>query len=123
MVEDSPLDQTLYRAYLDELPVEVVCADTLTQALVLLVEWPIDLVLLDLGLPDADADDPLSSLQKIKAVMPDLPVLIVSANEANGNEQQAAARVHQSNEQAAEFLSHGDACCDRGRDAPPARGP
>ncbi|MEX2376063.1 MAG: ATP-binding protein [Dehalococcoidia bacterium] len=78
LVEDNPGDARLVREALKDargLVAELVGADSLREALRLVQNAPIQLILLDLGLPDASG---LEALDAITLAAPDLPVIILT---------------------------------------------
>jgi CheY-like chemotaxis protein len=82
-VEDEELNQTLLRAVLQRAPdprlrsASLLEARTLRQARAILTEQPIDLVLLDVRLPDGSG---LDLVREIKSRDPDLGVVVMSAS-------------------------------------------
>jgi DNA-binding response OmpR family regulator len=78
LVEDNPTDALLVREALAEAisPAFVVAhAEMLQCALDLLAKRPFDLVLLDLGLPDSQG---LESLTSLRRLAPEVPVLVLT---------------------------------------------
>ena len=89
IVEDNPGDIRLVREILDETdPGQfcVVCADQLAQVAERLLETTIDVVLLDLSLPDASGLDTLKQMQLAAA---DLPIIVLTGNNDDGIALQA----------------------------------
>ena len=79
LIEDSPSDALLTREALETGGrFQVVPAERLGAALTLLDESAFDVVLLDLGLPDAEGLDALLALRRR---LPDLPVVIMTARD------------------------------------------
>jgi CheY-like chemotaxis protein len=82
-VEDEELNRTLLRAVLQRAPdprlrsASLIEARTLGQARVILTEQPIDLVLLDVRLPDGSG---LDLVREIKSRDPALGVVVMSAS-------------------------------------------
>ena len=82
-VEDEDLNRTLLRAVLQRAPdprlrsASLLEARTLAQARAILTEQPIDLVLLDVRLPDGSG---LDLVREIKSRNPDLGVVVMSAS-------------------------------------------
>jgi two-component system KDP operon response regulator KdpE len=82
-VEDEELNRTLLRAVLKRAPdsrlrsATLLEARTLAQARAILTEQPIDLVLLDVRLPDGSG---LDLVREIKSRDPDLGVVVMSAS-------------------------------------------
>ena len=87
IVEDQSLMRLALRTVLGEVcqvrgisPPEVVEAGSVGEALDL-SGTDLDLILLDLGLPDRDEGEPLGVLDRIVAAFPDARTVVVSANE------------------------------------------
>ncbi len=81
LVEDNPYDARLIAELLAETnsgSFEMACVPCLAAALARLSGEPIDLVLLDLGLPDSIGLDGLGALQQ---VAPDMPVVVLTGND------------------------------------------
>jgi len=82
-VEDEELNRTLLRAVLQRAPdprlrsASLLEARTLGQARAILTEEAIDLVLLDVRLPDGSG---LDLVREIKSLKPDLGVVVMSAS-------------------------------------------
>ena len=77
LIEDNPGDARLIREMLaegggDRFKLE--CADRLSAGLELLAEGGVDIVLLDLGLPDSQG---LDTLHKVIAEVPEVPITVV----------------------------------------------
>jgi PAS domain S-box-containing protein len=78
LIEDNPADIRLIREILAEAkgsPFELECADRLATGLACLARGRIDVVLLDLGLPDSQG---LSTLVKVQAVALTMPVVVLT---------------------------------------------
>ncbi len=69
--------QELQRAVLTPRGYEIVTAQNGADALLLLESSPIDVVLLDVGMPGVDG---MSALRRIRAVHPTLPVIMLTGN-------------------------------------------
>ncbi|MEO8296583.1 MAG: response regulator [Burkholderiales bacterium] len=86
LVEDDRALRTTLRDALVVEGYEVLTAASLSEGLALLAHAgltagrPVDLVILDLGLPDGDGEQLLAELRRRKA----LPVLVISARQAEG---------------------------------------
>ena len=81
VVEDNPGDVELLRAMASEArpaALEFECVERLRDAIDYLRKKPVDLVLLDLGLPDSQGLDTYSA---IKTAAPDLPVVLLTGND------------------------------------------
>ena len=81
LVED---DAELRRTLRDALALEgyeMLTAASLSEGLALAANAPLDLVVLDLGLPDGDGESLLAALRRRQS----LPVLVISARQAEGN--------------------------------------
>jgi DNA-binding response OmpR family regulator len=81
LVEDNPGDARLIQEMLREAtstPFELECADRLSSGLEHLTHEGIDVVLLDLGLPDSQGID---TLAKMRAEAPDIPVVVLTGLE------------------------------------------
>jgi len=85
LIEDNPGDVRLIREMLTEAraPVDLECADRLSVGLERLAEGGIDLVLLDLGLPDSMGFD---TFTKVHTQSPQVPIVLLTilADEALG---------------------------------------
>jgi PAS domain S-box-containing protein len=78
LIEDSPGDARLIQEFLSEIrsnPYVLECADRLSEGLELLATRDVDLVLLDLSLPDSRGFDTFS---RVHAQAPDLPIVVVT---------------------------------------------
>src|ERR1035438_8250169 len=78
LVEDNPGDQRLVKEILDECghdEFRLFVADQISTAAPLLVAEKVDIVLLDLILPDSQG---LDSLIKMRALAPEVPVVVLS---------------------------------------------
>jgi PAS domain S-box-containing protein len=78
LIEDSPGDARLIQEFLSEIrntPYVLECADRLSEGLELLAVRDVDLVLLDLSLPDSRGFDTFS---RVHAQAPDLPIVVVT---------------------------------------------
>jgi len=78
VIEDNPGDARLVRAYLEEdrgRPFAVTCVSFLSEALALLKTNPVDIVLLDLSLPDSFG---LDGLAQLRVAAPLLPVVVLT---------------------------------------------
>ena len=92
LVEDSPTDVLLARAALrgaHGAEFEVSSADHLQAAIESVQASPVDVILLDLGLPDAQGMD---TFVRAHAAMPDIPIVVLSGL---GDEEVALQAVHQ----------------------------
>jgi diguanylate cyclase (GGDEF)-like protein len=81
LVEDNPGDARLVREMLDEgyaEPFELLHADQVATAIPLLEQESIDIILLDLGLPDGNG---LDTLIKVHALAPEVPIVVFSQAE------------------------------------------
>jgi PAS domain S-box-containing protein len=80
LIEDNPGDARLIREYLSEIknnPYLLECADQLSKGLELLAGRDVDLVLLDLCLPDSQGFD---TFARVHALVPDLPIVVVTGS-------------------------------------------
>ena len=77
IVDDEPQIQTLLRVALQAAFYETLAASTGADALRLIASAAIDLVILDLGLPDCDGKDLLSDIRQFSKV----PVIVLSARD------------------------------------------
>ncbi|CCG42377.1 Putative diguanylate cyclase (GGDEF)/phosphodiesterase (EAL) precursor with PAS sensor; Putative two-component sensor histidine kinase [Magnetospirillum molischianum DSM 120] len=78
VVEDNPGDARLVKAYLEEdqaRPFAVTCVSYLSKALEFLKTHPVDVVLLDLSLPDSFG---LDGLAQLRQAAPTLPVVVLT---------------------------------------------
>lgn len=92
VVEDNPRDLELIRIQLEEDEpggFEIRPATQLSTALAELQREPADLVLLDLGLPDADE---FESLDRLRAEFPNIPVVVLTGGSAEQRGRQAIQR-------------------------------
>ncbi|XZE45079.1 response regulator [Pirellulaceae bacterium SH467] len=76
LVEDSPTDALLMREAIDLDRNHLIHVERLERALAVVAERPIDVILLDLGLPDSQG---LSTLQRIQQEAPSIPVVVLAA--------------------------------------------
>ncbi len=74
VVEDERGVRELVRRYLERDGFSVVATDSGAEALSCLVEQPIDVVVLDLGLPDVDGEEVLTAASRS-----DIPVVVLTA--------------------------------------------
>jgi two-component system cell cycle response regulator len=80
LIEDNPGDARLIRELLAEgggARFQLECVDRLSTGLERLVEGGIDIVLLDLGLPDSQG---LNTLHRVIAELPEVPITVVLTN-------------------------------------------
>jgi diguanylate cyclase (GGDEF)-like protein/PAS domain S-box-containing protein len=92
IVEDNPADHRLFRQMFGEVqhaPYELLHANTLSAALLCLEQETIDVVFLDLGLPDSQG---LNTFQRLYRQIPDIPIVVLSGED---NEEWAAEAVRQ----------------------------
>ncbi|HKI68733.1 MAG TPA: response regulator transcription factor, partial [Verrucomicrobiae bacterium] len=80
IVDDHPMMRTGLAQLIDNEPDLRVCAeaDTAGQALNVVVSQKLDLILLDISLPDKNGLEVIKDIQTLK---PDLPILIVSMHD------------------------------------------
>lgn len=81
MVEDNPGDAELCRLYLEEgfgPGIDIVHATELHQALAVITHQDVDVVLLDLGLPDSVG---LETVVAVQRAAPDLPIVVMTGNQ------------------------------------------
>src|ERR1700682_1355028 len=79
LVEDSPTDSLLAKEALRESPLfHITHVTRLDEALTLLADRKMSVVLLDLGLPDSQGLDTLSKLHRHA---PDVPVIVLTARD------------------------------------------
>ena len=79
LVEDNPGDARLLREALAEIvesELELTYCESATQALTLLVNGKPDVILSDLGLPDAQG---LEAVKRIRGAAPDVPLVVLTA--------------------------------------------
>jgi PAS domain S-box-containing protein len=91
LIEDNPGDARLIREFLSETrsnPYLLECADQLSKGLELLTVRDVDLVLLDLSLPDSQGFD---TFARVYALVPDLPIVVVTGSD---DEMLAVRAVH-----------------------------
>ena len=77
LVEDTPSLQLLYRSALNAVGHQVIVASTAAEALGLLRDVPVQLVLLDLVLPDREG---LDLMQELLQLRPDTAVVVMTAH-------------------------------------------
>jgi signal transduction histidine kinase len=78
IIEDNPGDARLIREMLDEhetLQAELFHVGSMNDAEKHLTNKPVDFILLDLGLPDAQG---LDAIKRIRAVAPDIPLVVLT---------------------------------------------
>lgn len=79
LVEDDPVDAALFKALLGHTPsFRQEHASSLAEAREQLTGGGIDLVVLDLGLPDSPSED---TYRRVRALAPDVPVIVLTAND------------------------------------------
>lgn len=83
LIEDDPDDALIVREMLDEREfrgtiIDLTVASSLSRGMEILLENQVDIVLLDLGLPDSLG---LSSIEDILACRPDVPIVVMTGNE------------------------------------------
>jgi glutamate dehydrogenase (NAD(P)+) len=76
LIEDTPVQQRLIALLLTDSAFDLVTADTLEAGLAALEPGDVDLVLLDLGLPDSQG---LETLLRLRAATPQVPVIVQTA--------------------------------------------
>ena len=76
LAEDNPINQALARRLLEDLGLEVSLASNGREALARLEEGPVDLVLMDLQMPEMDG---FEAARRIRGHYPDLPIIALSA--------------------------------------------
>lgn len=84
VIEDNPGDARLVKAYLEEdraRPFTVTCVSFLSEALDYLKSHPVDVVLLDLSLPDSFG---LDGLTQLRLAVPLLPVVVLTGTVDEG---------------------------------------
>ena len=92
LIEDNPVDAFMVRAALEKSPsatFTVDAADRLDTAIARAVSTPPDVLLLDLGLPDAQG---LETFVRARIALPNLPILVLSGHD---DEQVAIQSVQQ----------------------------
>ncbi len=79
LIEDQPSDAKLVEAILrhHQIVQQVLWAPTLGQAKTLLAEQPVQLLLVDLGLPDTSG---LETVFELRLLAPDVPLIVLTAN-------------------------------------------
>ena len=81
LVEDNPLDVFLFReslAKLSDTRVQLIHAERVTEALVLLRQHAVDMILTDLNLPDASGRE---AVQRLVAEAAEVPVLALTGQQ------------------------------------------
>ena len=80
LVEDEPADADLVEDLLEgsDIPFEVVRVQTRAEAIDMLVQRAVDIILLDLNLPDGRG---LPSLHAVREVAPDTPTVVLTASD------------------------------------------
>jgi DNA-binding NarL/FixJ family response regulator len=85
LIEDNPDDAALIQRYLFNamnVPYEVDHLDRLGKGLERLLNGGVDVVLLDLGLPDDQGG--LSAFEKVHAQAPDVPIIVLTGHDDDG---------------------------------------
>lgn len=80
LIEDNPGDTRLIRESFRDAgggDFELACADTLAGGLAVLAERAIDVILLDLSLPDSFG---LETVGKVQAAVPDIPIVVLTGH-------------------------------------------
>ena len=89
-IEDNPDNMTLFKLILDAGGYHILYAKTGFEGLTLAESESIDLVLLDINLPDIDGYEVCRRLRASqKTVLASIPIIIVSANALRGDAQKA----------------------------------
>jgi DNA-binding response OmpR family regulator len=85
VIEDNPADTKLLQKSLAKWTFELNCVDRLSKGLELLAREPIDVVLLDLSLPDAQG---IETFYLVHCQVPQIPVVVLTGleDESIGNE-------------------------------------
>jgi polar amino acid transport system substrate-binding protein len=85
VIEDNPADIKLLRALLAQAAFELKFADRLAKGLECLTEGPVDVILLDLSLPDAQG---METFYRLRCQVPNIPIVVLTGleDEAVGNE-------------------------------------
>jgi signal transduction histidine kinase len=81
VVEDNPGDTRLLREMLNEdrsLDVDLVCASFMAEAERILAARGVDIILLDLGLPDAQG---LAAIRRARTAAPDIPLVVLTGRD------------------------------------------
>lgn len=81
LVEDGPVDAVWFRTLLDsrgEDAFDLIVADTLGTAVSRLASGSVDLVVLDLGLPDSEG---IESLRRVRAVDAEVPIVVLTGRD------------------------------------------
>jgi signal transduction histidine kinase len=92
IIEDNPGDARLICEMIDEdksIQAKLLHVGTLQEAEKHLAGQPVDLILLDLGLPDAQG---LDAIQRVRALAPDIPLVVLTGLDDN---EQAAQSLQQ----------------------------
>lgn len=87
IVDDEAAQRDLLEGFVEPLGFEVVCAGSAEEALQIIAEAPVNMVLLDVRLPGMSG---LDALPEIRNLAPELPVLLITAY---GDLRQAVAAV------------------------------
>jgi signal transduction histidine kinase len=78
IIEDNPGDARLLREMLREngaYIAELIIAQTMSEAVICLGTQPVDIILLDLGLPDAEG---LAAIRRVRAAAPGSPLVVLT---------------------------------------------
>jgi len=84
LIEDNPGDARLLREALADgegMSFELECADRLSAGLERLAQGGIELLLLDLGLPDSQG---LDALDRVQTEVPDVPIIVLTGTQDEG---------------------------------------
>lgn len=81
LIEDNTIDAMILVNHMAELPFRIHRAESMGEAYERLTDHQVDLAILDLGLPDVEEGKPLEALRQFRRFAPDLPVLVISAND------------------------------------------
>lgn len=79
LLEDDPPIQTLVELALDELPIELICRESIADALETLRSGPVQVLITDLTLPDGSGLELLEKLQREPALRGSARLMVFSA--------------------------------------------
>ena len=91
LIEDNPGDARLLQEMLAEAPpapFRLTCADRLSRAMEVLSSQKIELLLLDLSLPDSHG---LETFAKVYAHSPKVPIIVLTGNDSPANRARSLA--------------------------------
>ena len=85
VAEDNPINQMILRNMLDQLGCIVLTADNGQEAIQILKQQPVDLIMMDCQMPIVDGFEATRMIRNSKAIYSDIPIVAVTANAMTGD--------------------------------------